>query len=77
MTVSTPGIHHVTCIAGDPQRNIDFWVETLGLRPFHESESQCLDPEVDVSLWVARDTRHVVNSRCGDCHSNMQVLLAL
>ena len=28
----TPGIHHVTAVAGDPQQNMDFWVETLGLR---------------------------------------------
>ncbi|MDP8983425.1 MAG: ring-cleaving dioxygenase [Acidobacteriota bacterium] len=27
-----PGIHHVTAIAGDPQRNIDFYTGTLGLR---------------------------------------------
>ena len=40
MTVSTPGIHHVTCIAGDPQRNIDFWVETLGLRLVKRSVNQ-------------------------------------
>lgn len=37
---STPGIHHVTCIAGDPQRNLDFWVETLGLRLVKRSINQ-------------------------------------
>ena len=26
------GIHHVTAIAGDPQRNIDFYADALGLR---------------------------------------------
>jgi catechol 2,3-dioxygenase-like lactoylglutathione lyase family enzyme len=26
------GLHHVTAIAGDPQRNIDFYVSTMGLR---------------------------------------------
>ena len=26
------GIHHLTAIAGDPQRNLDFYTETLGLR---------------------------------------------
>lgn len=36
----TPGIHHVTCIAGDPQQNIDFWVETLGLRLVKRSINQ-------------------------------------
>jgi catechol 2,3-dioxygenase-like lactoylglutathione lyase family enzyme len=28
----TAGIHHVTAIAGDPQRNLDFYAGTLGLR---------------------------------------------
>lgn len=27
-----PGIHHVTAICGDPQRNVDFYVGVLGLR---------------------------------------------
>lgn len=26
------GIHHITAIAGDPQRNIDFYTEVMGLR---------------------------------------------
>src|SRR3954447_22252534 len=26
------GIHHITAIAGDPQRNLDFYTEFLGLR---------------------------------------------
>lgn len=32
MTPTTPGLHHVTAIAGDPQTNVDFYVGTLGLR---------------------------------------------
>lgn len=32
MTARTSGLHHVTAIAGDPQRNIDFYVRGLGLR---------------------------------------------
>ena len=32
MTVTTPGLHHVTAIAGDPQTNADFYAGTLGLR---------------------------------------------
>ncbi|WP_433631694.1 ring-cleaving dioxygenase [Halomicrococcus sp. NG-SE-24] len=32
MSPTTPGLHHVTAIAGDPQRNADFYVGTLGLR---------------------------------------------
>jgi glyoxalase family protein len=30
--VRTPGIHHVTAIGGDPERNAAFYVGTLGLR---------------------------------------------
>jgi glyoxalase family protein len=30
--VRTPGIHHVTAIGGDPERNAEFYVGTLGLR---------------------------------------------
>ena len=26
------GLHHVTAIASDPQRNLDFYTEVLGLR---------------------------------------------
>lgn len=32
MSKSIPGIHHVTAIAGDPQRNLDFYTGVLGLR---------------------------------------------
>ncbi|MDS0300360.1 VOC family protein [Halogeometricum sp. S1BR25-6] len=32
MLTDTPGIHHVTSMVGDPQENLDFYVETLGLR---------------------------------------------
>ncbi|SEQ49815.1 ring-cleaving dioxygenase [Natrinema salaciae] len=32
MSPDTPGLHHVTAIAGDPQANADFYVGTLGLR---------------------------------------------
>lgn len=27
-----PGLHHITAIAGDPQRNLDFYTQVLGLR---------------------------------------------
>lgn len=27
-----PGIHHITAICGDPQRNVDLYVGLLGLR---------------------------------------------
>jgi glyoxalase family protein len=32
MDTAILGIHHVTAIAGDPQRNLDFYTEVLGLR---------------------------------------------
>lgn len=32
MTRQPSGIHHVTAIATDPQRNADFYIQTLGLR---------------------------------------------
>jgi glyoxalase family protein len=32
MPANVPGIHHVTCITGDVQRNVDFYVGLLGLR---------------------------------------------
>lgn len=32
MQQPTSGIHHITAIAGNPQRNIDFYAGTLGLR---------------------------------------------
>ncbi len=31
-TDRTPGIHHITAIASDPQKNLDFYTRTLGLR---------------------------------------------
>ena len=43
--MSTPqtdvtGLHHVTCIAGDPQRNLDFYTGTLGMRLVKRSVNQ-------------------------------------
>jgi glyoxalase family protein len=32
MDTKIPGLHHVTAIASDPQRNLDFYVGLLGLR---------------------------------------------
>lgn len=34
------GLHHVTCIAGDPQRNVDFYVGVLGMRLVKRSVNQ-------------------------------------
>ncbi|PRX98668.1 ring-cleaving dioxygenase [Allonocardiopsis opalescens] len=32
MSITTSGLHHVTAIGGDPQRNVDFYLRALGLR---------------------------------------------
>lgn len=32
MTLASPGIHHVTAIASDPQKNLDFYTGVLGMR---------------------------------------------
>ena len=32
MGIPVSGLHHVTAIASDPQRNLDFYVDVLGLR---------------------------------------------
>lgn len=37
-----PGIHHVTCITGDVQKNVDFYVGVLGLRFVKKSINQDL-----------------------------------
>ena len=34
------GIHHVTCIAGDPQENVDFYTRVLGMRLVKKSVNQ-------------------------------------
>ncbi len=34
------GLHHITCIAGDPQRNVDFYTGVLGLRLVKRSVNQ-------------------------------------
>ena len=33
MDLNVPGIHHVTSVVGDPQRDLDFYTQVLGLRP--------------------------------------------
>ncbi|TAN31446.1 ring-cleaving dioxygenase [bacterium] len=40
MPANVPGIHHVTCITGDVQRNVDFYVSVLGLRFIKKSINQ-------------------------------------
>ena len=40
MPANLPGIHHVTCITGDVQKNVDFYVSVLGLRFVKKSINQ-------------------------------------
>lgn len=40
MTNSVHGIHHVTCIAGDAQENLDFYVGLIGMRLVKKSVNQ-------------------------------------
>ena len=40
MTLTTPGIHHVTAIGADPGQNLQFYTETLGLRLVKRSVNQ-------------------------------------
>ncbi len=40
MPPTVHGIHHVTCIAGDPQENLDFYVGVMGLRLVKKSVNQ-------------------------------------
>ncbi|WP_172960122.1 VOC family protein, partial [Thermus scotoductus] len=34
------GLHHITCVAGDPQENLDFYLGILGLRLVKRSVNQ-------------------------------------
>lgn len=34
------GLHHITVLAGDPQQNVDFYVNTLGMRMVKKSVNQ-------------------------------------
>jgi glyoxalase family protein len=40
MSESVSGIHHITCIAGDPQENLDFYAGVLGMRLVKRSVNQ-------------------------------------
>jgi glyoxalase family protein len=42
MPATIPGIHHVTCITGDVQKCVDFYVSVLGLRFVKKSINQDL-----------------------------------
>ncbi|TVR59006.1 MAG: ring-cleaving dioxygenase [Spirochaetaceae bacterium] len=37
---STPGIHHITAVSGDPQKTVEFYVGVLGMRLVKKSVNQ-------------------------------------
>jgi len=61
MSVTPHGIHHVTAIAGDPQRNVDFYTTVLGLRL--------------VKQTVNFDAPHVWHLYYGDEHGSPSSIL--
>lgn len=61
MTVKPHGIHHVTAIAGNPQRNVDFYTRALGLRL--------------VKQTVNFDAPHVWHLYYGDEHGSPSSIL--
>ncbi len=40
MNTNTSGIHHITCISGDAQQNLDFYAGVLGMRLVKKSVNQ-------------------------------------
>lgn len=61
MSITPHGIHHVTAIAGDPQRNVDFYTTVLGLRL--------------VKQTVNFDAPHVWHLYYGDEHGSPSSIL--
>ena len=58
MTTSVHGIHHVTCIAGNAQENLDFYVSLLGMRLVKKSVNQD-DPNTPHWFWANYDGTRV------------------
>lgn len=61
MDIKPHGIHHVTAIASDPQRNVDFYTRTLGLRM--------------VKQTVNFDAPHIWHLYYGDEHGSPSSIL--
>jgi len=40
MSAGVTGLHHITCIAGDPQENLDFYAGVMGMRLVKRSVNQ-------------------------------------
>jgi glyoxalase family protein len=74
------GLHHVTCIAGEPQDNVDFYSGVLGMRLVKKSVNQDSPgtyhlfyadgdghPGTDITFFpLARDAGSQARHRVGD-----------
>ena len=49
-TINLPGIHHVTAIAGDPKRNVDFYTGVLGLRLVKQTVNSTIPPPITSTM---------------------------
>ena len=58
MTTSVHGIHHVTCIAGDAQENLDFYVAIVGNALVKRSVNQDDPAPITCSTPTASESRH-------------------
>lgn len=61
MTVNPSGIHHVTALAGNPEKNVAFYTRTLGLRL--------------VKQTVNFDAPHIWHLYYGDTHGSPSTLM--
>ena len=48
------GIHHITAIAGDPQRNLDFYTDVLGLRLVKLTSTSMIPARITSTLATRR-----------------------
>lgn len=51
--VKLEGIHHVTAVTADAQRNVDFYVGVLGLRLVKKSVNQDNTSVSHSSIWAS------------------------
>jgi glyoxalase family protein len=63
-TVGPLGLHHVTAVASDPQRNADFYLEVLGLRLIKQTLN--FDAPDTYHLYYGDDVGTVLTSPCVD-----------
>ena len=56
MRSGVTGLHHVTCIAGDPQENLDFYSGVMGMRLVKRSVNQ--DAPTTYHLFYADAVGH-------------------